>query len=106
MTLMDVVYLVEKYGFFSILKLNKILKTIQQKLYILFKPFPTQRPKNLYCFVSCFYPCCDISANQVTLKQKKFNVFILIFEILFYQKTHLMPICPTECRLKPEWERC
>ena len=48
------------------------------------EPFPTQRPENLYCFVSCFNPCCEESANQ----------------------TQRMPDCPKECRLKPEWEKC
>lgn len=50
------------------------------------EPFPTQRPPNLYCFISCFFPCCKEIYNQ----------------------THRMAVCPQECRPKdhPEWERC
>jgi hypothetical protein len=48
--------------------------------------FPTQRPPNLYCFISCFFPCCKEIYNQ----------------------TQRMAICPQECRPKnhPEWDRC
>lgn len=49
-------------------------------------PFPTQRPTDRYCFVTCFFPCCDLKHNQ----------------------TARMPECPLECRPKdhPEWTTC
>lgn len=50
------------------------------------EPFPTQRPTNMYCFVSCFDPCCDEIHNQ----------------------TQRMPPCPIECRPKDhqDWTTC
>lgn len=50
------------------------------------EPFPTRRSPDMYCFVSCFYPCCDLKYNQ----------------------TARMPPCPAQCRPKehPEWDTC
>lgn len=28
------------------------------------KPFPTRRPVDKFCFVACFFPCCDVKHNQ------------------------------------------
>jgi hypothetical protein len=53
--------------------------------------FPTQRPTNVNCFVSCFYPCCNENSVSDEIKSNL-----------------VMSKCPIQCRPrdKIEWEYC
>jgi hypothetical protein len=75
---LDQLFLIDRIA--SLVDLNK---TTQHDSYNCLKfpnsqPFPTRRPSNKFCFVSCFYDCCDEKLEQ------KDEIMMPICKFYFY----------------------